>query len=413
MTEWTCPEQQRLLYLGHRFPEPTCHVAFSMRVDEHTGAAFFKLRVPVSLKTQSKKTNLFIFIHPERISTLEKSTSSELPEAVRTAFPVVSNNAILQLRFTLSTPSAVVIPANSPLTPKSAASVNLLRRLRSLAQATQLTVYLAAKGHPKHSIATMCEMANTSKLKSDPSELRLETLYAGSGAKAIEAADLVFPFDHDDPPESPPSYDELALPSPPRPQAKESQSIERVQKQALQLIRDELRDEMRREMREQLLNSDEEWRKKMHEMRDQLREELAQQIRDQIKEEVAHQIRDQIKEEATQHMQAELRQLQSQHKERLEELENLIEERTESVREDLLVDIEAVADETGEIVDLRVDEQILNVKEELREYVAEELRDAEDRIRDDIEQGEISFQFVRATSFLLVSILPSIDEQFC
>ncbi|KKY15975.1 hypothetical protein UCDDS831_g07359 [Diplodia seriata] len=383
MTEWTCPEQQRLLYLGHRFPEPTCHVAFGMRVEEHTGAAFFKLRVPVSLKTQSKKTNLFVFIHPERISTLEQSTSSELPEAVRTAFPVVSNNAILQLRFTLSTPSAVLVPANSPLAPKSAASVNLLRRLRSLAQATQLTVYLAAKGHPKHSIATMCEMANTSKLKSDPSELRLETLYAGSGAKAIEGADLVFPFDHDDPPEK------------------------LVQKQALELIRYELREEMRREMREQLLNSDEEWRKKMHEMRDQLREELAQQIRDQIKEEVAQQIRDQIKEEvaqqirdqikgeATQNLQAELRQLQSQHKERLEELENLIEERTESVREDLLVEIEAVADETGEIVDLRVDEQILNVKEELREYVAEELRDAEDRIRDDIEQGEISFQFVR------------------
>ncbi|KAL0262773.1 hypothetical protein SLS55_001746 [Diplodia seriata] len=383
MTEWRCPEQQRLLYLGHRFPEPTCHVAFGMRVDEHTGAAFFKLRVPVSLKTQSKKTNLFVFIHPERISTLEQSTSSDLPEAVRTAFPVVSNNAILQLRFTLSTPSAVLVPANSPLAPKSAASVNLLRRLRSLAQATQFTVYLAAKGHPKHSIATMCEMANTSTLKSDPSELRLETLYAGNGAKVIEGADLVFPFDHDDPPESPPSYDELALPSPPRPQTKESQFIELVQKQALQLIRDELREEMRREMREQLLNSDEEWRRKMHEMRDELREELAQQIRDQIKEEV------------TQHMQAELRQLQSQHKERLEELENLIEERTESVREDLLVEIEAVADETGEIVDLRVDEQILNVKEELREYVAEELRDAEDRIRDHIEQGEISFQFVR------------------
>ncbi|KAL1626231.1 hypothetical protein SLS54_003066 [Diplodia seriata] len=413
MTEWRCPEQQRLLYLGHRFPEPTCHVAFGMRVDEHTGAAFFKLRVPVSLKTQSKKTNLFVFIHPERISTLEQSTSSDLPEAVRTAFPVVSNNAILQLRFTLSTPSAVLVPANSPLAPKSAASVNLLRRLRSLAQATQFTVYLAAKGHPKHSIATMCEMANTSKLKSDPSELRLETLYAGNGAKVIEGADLVFPFDHDDPPESPPSYDELALPSPPRPQTKELQFIEPprkrsrlrspspnpaaelVQKQALQLIRDELREEMRREMREQLLNSDEEWRRKMREMRDELREELAQQIRDQIKEEVAQQIRDQVKEEATQHMQSELRQLQCQHKERLEELENLIEERTESVREDLLVEIEAVADETGEIVDLRVDEQILNVKEELREYVAEELRDAEDRIRDDIEQGEISFQFVR------------------
>ncbi|OJD36449.1 centrosome-associated protein cep250 [Diplodia corticola] len=416
MAEWTCPEQQRQLYLGHRYPEPTCHVAFSMRFDGHTRAAFFKLRVPVAPKCQSKKTNIFVFVYPERISTLEQSTPSELPEAVRIAFPILSNNAILQLRFTLSTPCAIIVPAETPLAPKSAASVNLLRRVWSLTQATQLTVYFAAKGQPKHSLATMCELASTNKLKSDPSELRLETLYAGNGAKAIEGVDLVFPFDHEGPPESPPSYDELALPPPPRPQVKESQSLatlepprkksrlrspspnpaaELVQKQALQLIRDELREEMRREVREQFLQSDEEWRKKMQEMRDEVRQELAQQLRDQAKEEVTQQIRDQIKEEVTQHVQAELQQLQTQHKERLQELEDLIEQRTESLREDLLQDIEAVADETTEIVDLRVDEQILNIKDELKGYMAEEIKDVEERIKDDIEQGEVSFQFTR------------------
>lgn len=384
MVEWTCPGQARPAYLGHRYPEPSCHVAFSMRFDEDTGASFFKLRVPVALKGQSRKTNVFLFIHPERVSALSQGASQEIPDAVRTAFPVLPTSAILQLQFNLAKPGAVVTPADTPLAPKSTATVNVLRLLRSLACATQFTVYLMNKGQLKPSVKTMCDMACAGNLKSDPSELRLETLYGGTGAKAVEGAELLFPFDDETVPESPPSYDELVGPPPPKARPKSPRIIDSSEpprkrsrlrttsssptpdgrwKQELQDMRDQLREEMRREMREELRQSDEQWQKKMQEMQNEMREEMQRH--------------------------------QAQHVDKLLELEQLIDERMERLREELLEEMGEVTDGTSGIVDARIDEQIMDVKDELRSYVAEEMKEVEDRIRDDFEDGSVSLKFTR------------------
>ncbi|KAF4304831.1 centrosome-associated protein cep250 [Botryosphaeria dothidea] len=389
MVEWICPEQHRPLYLGHHYPEPSCHVAFGMRCEEHTSAAFFKLRVPVALKGQARKTNIFLSIDPEHISTIHRQTSQEVSEPVRTAFPLLPNNAILQLRFALSKPATIVIPAEISLMPKSTATVNLLRLIRSLALATQFTVYLAEKGQNKDNIMTICDLACSGKLRPDPSELRLDTLYAGSGAKAVQGAELVFPFDDDAPPESPPSYDELAGPPPSKPAnlLRSTDSVEPPRKrsrlrsnspkpttddiwrQELQEMRKQLKEEMRQEIREELRQNDEQWQAKMQEMREQIREEMAQQMR------------------------TELERLQSQHASKLLELEELIDERVESFRGEFEDMLEDNADETSGIVDIRIDERIMGFKDELRDYVAEEVKNSEDWIRSDLENGGVSIRF--------------------
>lgn len=406
MAEWICPEQHRPLYLGHRYPEPSCHVAFGMRCEEHTSAAFLKLRVPVALKGQARKTNIFLSIDPEHISTMHQQTSQEVSEPVRTAFPLLPNNAILQLRFALSKPATIVIPAEISLLPKSTATVNLLRLIRSLALATQFTVYLAEKGQNKDNIMTICDLACSGKLRLDPSELRLDTLYAGSGAKAVQGSELVFPFDDDAPPESPPSYDELAGPPPPKPARllrstgklcchsstlpnclyfldsvepprKRSRlrsnspkpTTDDIWRQELQEMRKQLKEEMRQEIREELRQNDEQWQAKMQEMREQIREEMAQQMR------------------------TELERLQSQHASKLLELEELIDERVESFRGEFEDMLEDNADETSGIVDIRIDERIMGFKDELRDYVAEEAKNSEDWIRHDLENGGVSIRF--------------------
>ncbi|GME63867.1 hypothetical protein GTA08_BOTSDO01197 [Neofusicoccum parvum] len=82
--EWHCPDQNAAAFLGHRHPKPSCQAALEIRFEESERAAFFKLRVPVALKACPKKTNIFVFILPDRILSLDGRPGADatVPEPV-------------------------------------------------------------------------------------------------------------------------------------------------------------------------------------------------------------------------------------------------------------------------------------------------------------------------------------------
>lgn len=69
-------------YLYHGDTDPSRQVTLEIRFDAASGAAFFKIRVPVGLKAagpNSAKTPLFLYIHPDRVTSLGYDVPSVVP----------------------------------------------------------------------------------------------------------------------------------------------------------------------------------------------------------------------------------------------------------------------------------------------------------------------------------------------
>ncbi|GME30436.1 hypothetical protein GTA08_BOTSDO01197 [Neofusicoccum parvum] len=178
--------------------------------------AYFKLRVPVALKGRGKKTNFYLFIHPERFHSLNVD---DRPEAVsppiRASFvrtgECTTPEALIALHISLTEPSILVgPPPNPPLEPKSKKSSATLEQLQSLAQATHATIYLPSHANTTAPLASASTLISSGRLQSSQDEYLLERLYSGKGGLPI-APSFTPPPDA-----SPPSYDELG-PTPPPP----------------------------------------------------------------------------------------------------------------------------------------------------------------------------------------------------
>lgn len=202
-------------YLGYKVPEPHCSSLLDVRLDAGAQTAFVKLRVPVWLKDGTDRpTTLYVFIHPERLSGVEVVTG-EVPAPVSRSFiqhkQCKAAEDVVGVRFALRQPADVIVPEGRLVArPK----FNLvLELLHSLGQATELTVYVPStkKNSPRELLGRLGALVGEG-LKSTPADCALERLYAGAGGRLLSEDDLEAAL-----PESPPSYDEIALTPPPRP----------------------------------------------------------------------------------------------------------------------------------------------------------------------------------------------------
>lgn len=193
------------------------HLTLQIHRDASATTAFFQLKANVSLKARRDRTNVYLSIHPERIRTV---TLSEGDASNDTAANRLSASTYC-LHFVLSRSPALVVPQGD-LTPKHKNSRVVLDSLQTLSKQTSFSVHLPASALTKARLMLLCESVSSGSLRSTPRFTDTASLYGGKGGRVIEhvsepalaldAAPIITAVA-----ESPPSYDELAMDSPPRP----------------------------------------------------------------------------------------------------------------------------------------------------------------------------------------------------
>ncbi|KAI0592715.1 hypothetical protein F4775DRAFT_581029 [Biscogniauxia sp. FL1348] len=152
----------------------------------HSDKAFFKLCATITLKPppRTNKTNIYLFIYPERIQTL---TIEECPSPCPVSVQSLGSD-VTCLRFNLSRPPALVLPKYS-LQPRNKLSGDLLNTFKLLAQQTSFVACLSIPGRtlPRRRLLSLCEAASRHEgLKSIAGRSGITSLYSGHGGRIVE-----------------------------------------------------------------------------------------------------------------------------------------------------------------------------------------------------------------------------------
>lgn len=198
-------------------------VTFDLRRLAGSDDALFKLRATVVLKACApNRTAIFVHIYSERITSLaleDVGTDESLAHLVEARKKLDTD--LTGLRFALAQPPDVIGPKLHSLAPKNKASGDVMDSLRSLASQKEFTIYFPQKALPKTQLLSLCNLASTGALKTNPRQADLSSLYRGNGGQVIAVQDPrpVASASCEAGPShgSPPSYNELDPSPPPAP----------------------------------------------------------------------------------------------------------------------------------------------------------------------------------------------------
>lgn len=382
---WHCPRRHETVCFRH--PDPSFHVSCTISLDASQTKGVFRLRVPVLLKGASRqKPPVFAFISPDGIRTI--TYESEVPHNVISVF----RSASVGLKFRVDKKVVLVAPSNKPLSPKNEAHGNALNMMQSLAQAAELTIYMSGKDLARSDIDSICavDWAARGRWPAVPSQADIRTLYRGKGGWIVHPDHLSSTGSRDAQGsgdslrESPPSYDELALPSPPRPRPAKRR---REESQARESDEDKLR-----EMAERIFS--ERYDRYCETIKEQL---LADK---DFRERIVAEHRDNLQHQMDERMQQSLQGLREEMKrivaDGLQELEGRLLARLDKVDERLDETEEAAdtaLDEVSDLVDVRMEEHLELLRDELRENITDELKYTEDKIKNDLSSMSFTLSF--------------------
>lgn len=373
-------------------PQSTCYLAqsgdsspiyLSLFFDSASNTAFFKLRAPVILEgtppQEEIKTTIYIFIHPEQILSLVQEQPNKLPDgAAGHTATKWSGCKTACLRFALSKPASVVAPINAPVRPSSTTDSQFLDSVKLLAQQTAFAVYVAHDALPNLKLLQLlCRASSNGFLKSHPRHADLSSLYGGDGGRVVEC------FAHTEPAsfggkgkseesgiaadalvEEPPSYNEIG-PSPPS-SASVAQSSHKKRKRASSGTT------------EAPSNVD------IMAICAKFFAEQQAQMRDGI---LAH------VDERLQHMEARLARRLDQHlREQMDDLKDDVEAQMSTTMD---ARVDEVTRDVDTLIDERIEDSILGIKIDLEKFVKDEIKNVEDTIKDEIEEGSFAIQFNR------------------
>ncbi|EKG09004.1 hypothetical protein MPH_14025 [Macrophomina phaseolina MS6] len=375
-----CPESYAVEHTGN--------LACTMSLDISDSAAVMRLRAPLQLKNLPRqKPSLFAFISPDSLERIEEE--SRLPDNVTSAL----RSAAVGLRFQMRKPVVVVLPSTvpqGPLVPKNQEVGRVLSSIQSLAQITDFAVYFPSSKLSKSVLESICAIDWSQDWPAVPSSHDLKTLYSGQGARVVSVEELSLTASHEQ--TSPPSYDELALSSPPRQPSKKRRAErsplrapddDRIREVAAHLFA-ECKESFRQEIQQELL-SDVAFRERLaNELRGTLREEMNEVAGQRMRQDKAQMepLVKEIQENMKRTVDRSLHELKDNLLVELDERLNPVEEeiRTvgEYVHDGLFADV-------SDCVDVRLDDQMLSAKDELSSYVEDQIKQAEDRIRSDID----------------------------
>lgn len=147
--------------------------------DSRTG--FFKLRVPIDLK--SGMTTLFLYISPDRITS------------VVYVAPEGTAGTMSHLRIVMSNPADLIVPLKDPLLlNKPRFDGNTLDALKMLARETTMCVYMAHDQRASETLfQPLCAAVVERSLRPLDMQPELLGLYRGRGAKILQGAELGLP----------------------------------------------------------------------------------------------------------------------------------------------------------------------------------------------------------------------------
>ncbi|KAK7735619.1 hypothetical protein SLS53_007359 [Cytospora paraplurivora] len=149
--------------------------------DPGSQKGFFKLRVPIDLK--SGMTTLFLYISPDRITS------------VVYVAPEGTTGTMSHLRITMSNPADLIVPLKDPLLlNKPRFDGNTLDTLKILAQETTMCVYMAHDQKLSETLLQpLCAAVTDRILRPVDMQSELLGLYRGRGAKILQGAELGLP----------------------------------------------------------------------------------------------------------------------------------------------------------------------------------------------------------------------------
>lgn len=384
-------------YLGHRSA-----VTLDIRLDVPRHTASFKLRTIASLKSLAQRVPLYLFIQPDRVASLAEDDGpiqQPVKDGLIQTRKCAAITEILRLRFSLEHGALSAVgpaEAGSPPVPKTGPSARILDGLRSIRQATGLSIYLPHSSISPNFLDALCANAKGGKLQ--PVHGEAETLYSGQGGREME-----WPADADAVRgESPPSYDELG-PSPPPPR-KRTQSDrasldreERPRKKASDST--DRTSPAGRAYSQKLEQSGHEWSSGVDQRMSLLSEQL-EALKKAVGITAAELAPSESISASLARLESEMKALRSEVAEANSRWKEVAEQlRDQPSLEDLRIEImedveERLAQTRGEItedLELKVDERFLTTKEELRETVEEELELVEERIKEDLSSGRAEF----------------------
>lgn len=359
--------------------------------------------MPVGVKGLRNKVNLYLFIYPDTILSLESAAGSDdVPEPVRSVFakkPFGTTGDIVALRFVLERPASLVGPENVELAPTTRAFGCALDSLRSLATSNELTLFVASEDLSRAAVNALCAQAGRDgglRLLAGK-DSSLEMLYGGNSGKVIEVNVA------DGQPESPPSYDEIALTPPPPPQ-KRKRTEQRTCSSRLvwssvlnstgspSSVEKQPSKSKRRGLQASPSSDDAAWKASVMEQMAELGkrvsalEEGFRAIAD-VTSPAAHPTAGEHCEHCTNLADrlTNVGQIVEATQVRLEEAEAKFECNNGVVYHDELDErVEDVVSEVNHIVEVSIDEGLLDAKDELREFISEQVKDVDETIRDDI-----------------------------
>lgn len=190
------------------------HVALDIRCDVQSNTALFKIIANIAYKGKRNKSNVYLYIHPERIRALSIVDGIELA-------PVKLGTSVCSLEFDLLTPASLVVPKGD-LVPKNEVGQSTLASLEALSTQTSFCVAFPSKSISKNRLVALCEKASSSGcLKTMSDVANITKLYGGLGGKVIEHAHpqavAQSVRDQDKATESPPAYRDVGDSPPPHP----------------------------------------------------------------------------------------------------------------------------------------------------------------------------------------------------
>lgn len=314
--------------------------------DPSTKSAFFKFRTTVILK--NLKTNLYLFIAPDRIRSLTLDESLE-PKFKPSINAQSLSSTWTGLHMALHTAADLVAPAFAGLTPKNKASGQILDQLRLVSGALELSVYVSHKLLSKAHLQLLCGAVSLPDWRSTPGQADLKCLYHGKGGKVVcggsvsdPPPSLPNPFN-----ESPPSYAE-AGPSPPI--ADPSQ----------------LRGKKRRRDETDDATPDTGLMVAMEAMCRKILQEQKAELRNSIVGEMKQYVNEQLQVLETR---------------MVEQIEKQVEAYGERVEDRLADDLQGLRDEIGD----STEDEFYGLRIRLEDFVKEEIQDAEERVIEHIQ----------------------------
>lgn len=370
-------------YLSHSSHD---HLTLQIYRDASSNTAFFQLKANVALKSRRDRTNILLSIYPERIRDLklvehdgsEGEASSKL------------GTATYRLQFALHKAPALIVPQGD-LTPKHKKSRVVMDSLQALTKQTKFCLDVPTSAATKARLASLCVAVSSGNLQSASRFTDIASLYGGKGGRIIEhvsqsamapaLAPPVFGLEVD----SPPSYDELGVSGPIQPSFSQSRAPSQLNALFQTTLTEGLESGTKRR---RVSTPDDAISEKSHQRVNVGIEGLCKLMLDRIEtgfNEIGSRL-DRMEQRLT-----GLETSVERHAERLglsiEGLHHSSSEQAADLRDELDRGIYDVRKEIDDTVIVRVEDEMYVARDQLEDFVKEEVKNAEERLEEKLEDS--------------------------